>query len=55
MPGHANLHYRRKPVCTLTREVLSSARIEGNAVGIGFRNYWFRVVKDAEKGLGRIK
>jgi hypothetical protein len=37
-----------------TREVLSSARIEGNAVGIGFRNYWFRVVKDAEKGLGTI-
>jgi len=38
-----------------TREVLSSERIEGKAVGIGFRNYWFRVVKDAEKGLGKIR
>ena len=37
-----------------TREVLSSERIVGTAVGIGFRNYWFRIIKDAEKGLGKI-
>jgi hypothetical protein len=38
-----------------TREVLSSERIVGKAAGIGFRNYWFRIVKDAEKGLGKIR
>jgi hypothetical protein len=38
-----------------TREVLSSERIIGKAVGFGFRNFWFRVVKDAEKGLGKIR
>ena len=38
-----------------TREVLSSERVVGKAVGFGFRNYWFRVIKDAEKGLGKIR
>jgi hypothetical protein len=38
-----------------TREVLYSERIVGKAVGFGFRNYWFRIVKDAEKGLGKIR
>jgi hypothetical protein len=38
-----------------TREVLSSERIVGRATGFGFRNYWFRIVKDAEKGLGKIR
>ena len=38
-----------------SREVLSSERIVGKAVGFGFRNYWFRVIKDAEKGLGKIR
>ena len=38
-----------------TRQVLSSQRIVGKAVGIGFRNYWFRVIKDAEVGLKKIR
>jgi len=38
-----------------TRQVLGSERIIGKAVGIGFRNYWFRIIKDAEKGLGKLR
>jgi hypothetical protein len=38
-----------------TREVLSSERITGRAVGFGFRNFWFRVIKDAEKGLKKFR
>jgi hypothetical protein len=38
-----------------SREVLFSERKVSNAVGIGFRNYWFRVVKDAEKTLSKYK
>jgi hypothetical protein len=37
-----------------TREVLSSERIVGRAAGFGFRNYWFRIIKDAESGLKKI-
>ena len=38
-----------------TREVLASQRVVGKAVGFGFRNFWFRIVKDAEKGLKKIR
>jgi len=38
-----------------TREVLFSERETGRAAGFGFRNFWFRVVKDAEKGLKKIR
>lgn len=38
-----------------TREVLSSQRGVYIAVGIGFRNFWFRVVKDAERELKNLK
>jgi len=38
-----------------SREVLSSERITGRASGFGFRNYWFRIIKDAEKGLKKIR
>jgi len=38
-----------------SREVLSSERIVSKAVGFGFRNFWFRVIKDSEKGLKRIR
>ena len=38
-----------------TREVLSSERITGRATGFGFRNFWFRIIKDAEKGLKKIR
>lgn len=37
-----------------SREVLSSERVMGKAVGFGFRNFWFRVIKDAEKGLKNL-
>lgn len=37
-----------------SREVLFSERIVGRATGFGFRNYWFRIVKDAEKGLKKL-
>ncbi len=38
-----------------TREVISSQREVHNAVGFGFRNFWFRVIKDAERGLKDIR
>jgi hypothetical protein len=38
-----------------SREVLASERIVGRAIGYGFRNYWFRIVKDAEKGLKKLR
>ena len=38
-----------------TRKVLSSERIVSRAVGFSFRNYWFRVIKDAEKGLKKVR
>jgi hypothetical protein len=38
-----------------SREVLSSERLRCKAVGFGFRNFWFRVIKDAEKGLKKIR
>jgi len=34
-----------------TREVIFSQREVHNATGFGFRNYWFRVIKDSEKAL----
>lgn len=38
-----------------SREVLSSERVTGKATGFGFRNFWFRVIKDAEKGLKSLR
>ena len=38
-----------------TRKVLSSERIVAKAAGFGFRNYWFRIIKDAEKALKKIR
>jgi hypothetical protein len=38
-----------------TREVISSQREVDNAVGFGFRNFWFRVIKDAERGLKNLR
>jgi hypothetical protein len=38
-----------------TRTVLSTERIVGRAGGFGFRNYWFRVIKVAEKGLKKLR
>jgi len=38
-----------------TREVLSSKRHVGRASGAGFRNYWFRVIKDAEAELAKSR
>jgi len=38
-----------------TREVLFTQRKVSNAVGFGFRNYWFRVVKDAEPVLSKYR
>ena len=38
-----------------SREVLSSERVMGKATGFGFRNFWFRVIKDAEKGLKSLR
>jgi len=37
-----------------TREVLFSERVVARAGGYGFRNYWFRVIKDAEKVLKKL-
>lgn len=34
-----------------TREVIASERRVCDAAGFGFRNYWFRVIKDAEPAL----
>jgi hypothetical protein len=36
-----------------SREVLFAQRKVSNATGFGFRNYWFRVVKDAEGTLSK--
>jgi len=38
-----------------SREVIFSEREVNKAVGFGFRNYWFRVIKDAEKGLKQCR
>ena len=38
-----------------SREVLFSEREVNKAMGFSFRNYWFRVIKDAEKGLKRCR
>lgn len=38
-----------------SRKVLSSERVVSKAAGFGFRNYWFRVIKNAERGLKRIR
>jgi hypothetical protein len=38
-----------------TRQVVFSEREIGRGVGFGFRNYWFRVIKEAEKGLKNIR
>ena len=38
-----------------SREVIFSQRETGRASGFGFRNYWFRVIKDAEKALKRLR
>jgi hypothetical protein len=38
-----------------TRAVIFSERETGKAGGFGFRNYWFRVIKDAEKGLKQLR
>jgi len=37
-----------------TREVVFSERLVSRAGGYGFRNYWFRVIKDAEKALKQL-
>ncbi len=38
-----------------TREVLSCERHIGRAAGNGFRNYWFRVIKDTDETLKRYR
>jgi hypothetical protein len=38
-----------------SREVLFSQRKVSNATGFGFRNYWFRVIKDAEGTLSKYQ
>jgi hypothetical protein len=38
-----------------SREVLFSEREVNKAMGFGFRNYWFRVIKGAEKGLKQCR
>jgi hypothetical protein len=38
-----------------TREVLFSQREVHNATGFGFRNYWFRVIKDSERALKNLR
>jgi len=38
-----------------SREVIFSEREVNKATGFGFRNYWFRVIKDAEKGLKQCR
>ena len=38
-----------------SREVISSERELGKGTGFGFRNFWFRVIKDAERGLKKLK
>jgi len=38
-----------------TRAVIFSEREIGKASGFGFRNYWFRVIKDAEKALKQLR
>jgi len=37
-----------------SRDVIFSERVVSRASGFGFRNYWFRVVKDAEKALKKL-
>jgi len=38
-----------------SREVIFSQRETGKATGFGFRNYWFRVIKDAERALKKLR
>jgi hypothetical protein len=38
-----------------SREVLFKERKVSNATGFGFRNYWFKVIKDAEGTLGKYR
>jgi len=38
-----------------SREVLFTQRKVSNATGFGFRNYWFRVIKDAEGTLSKYR
>jgi hypothetical protein len=38
-----------------TREVVFSQREVSYAVGFGFRNYWFRIIKDAERALKQCR
>jgi hypothetical protein len=38
-----------------TRKVFFSQRVVSKAAGFGFRNYWFRVIKNSEKALRRIR
>ena len=38
-----------------SREVIFSDRVVGKAVGFGFRNFWFRVPKEAERGSKRLR
>jgi hypothetical protein len=37
------------------REVIASKRVIAPAVGFGFRNYWFGVIKKAESELGKMR
>jgi hypothetical protein len=38
-----------------SRQIIFSKRETARAGGIGFRNYWFRVIKDAEKALKKLR
>ena len=39
----------------VSRDVLFTQRQVSKAVGFGFRNYWFRVIKDAEPALSKYR
>ena len=38
-----------------SREVIFSQRETSKATGFGFRNYWFRVIKNAERALKKLR
>jgi hypothetical protein len=38
-----------------TRDVVFSERVVGRGDGHGFRNYWFRIVKDGEQALSKLR
>jgi hypothetical protein len=38
-----------------TREVVASERVIAKANGVGFRNYWFGVIKGSESGLKKYR